>query len=94
MLQAKFHMVAVPSCLLSTVKLDFLLRCCFILHNMIVNERRSPNKSEEDYAVNMNIGADFAFCFEPENGGSVSLLGTIAGSVAAISSVSQNLSNA
>lgn len=93
-LQSKFHIVKLPSCLWSTSKMDVTLRCCVIIHNMTMNERRPLNGDIEDYTGNVHVGAEFEFCFERKDWGSVSQFRKIGGSIAAFSGFSQYFLNA
>nr|XP_023884048.1 uncharacterized protein LOC111996320 [Quercus suber] len=49
-LQARFAIVRGPACLWKTEDLDYIMKACIILHNMIIEDERDANGAEDfDY---------------------------------------------
>lgn len=94
-LQAKFHIIALPSRLWSAERMDIIMYHLVIICIMIEDESRPLYGEVVDYNANVRLGDDVGCCFETR--GCVCLWGGLhgveRGTIAAISGVSQSHSS-
>lgn len=65
-LQAKFHIVAVPSRLWKKEDMCTIMYCCVILHNMVVSQQRALvrlNSEEKSGSNGIDVDGDIEHCF-------------------------------
>lgn len=64
-LQAKWHILAVPSRLWKTEDMRMIIYCCVILHNIVVEELRPlVELTERNSVANVRVGDAVEYCFE------------------------------
>ena len=71
-LQAKWHVLARPSRLWSEKSMADIVRCCIILHNMVVEHRRGYQTAEQE-SINAQGNVNFRDASEDEQNSEASL---------------------